>query len=162
MHIYTPTYIRVKQAVEILKREKKILQKDIALKMGITDVSFSRAMERLKSKNDDDFIIRFQNATETFTLEWLLYSQEPKFIKDVKTVNRANEIQQDVLGYPMSEGMLGEDDMPAQLPRWAETLVSILSKQIAENEILHAELKQSIQQVNELKKELQSIIHNKL
>lgn len=162
MPIYPPTYIRIKQAVDYLKREKKILQKDIAPRMGITEVSFSRAMDRLKSKNDDDFVIKFQGATEIFTLEWLLYGNEPKFTKDAKTVNRANEIQQDVLVYPMSEGMLSEDDMPAQLPRWAETLVSILSKQIAENETLHAELKQSIQQVNELKKELQSIIHNKL
>ena len=162
MPIYPPTYIRVKQAVEFLKREKKILQKDIASLMGITDVSFSRAMERLKSKNDDDFIIKFQSTTEIFTLEWLLYGQEPQFTKDVKTVNRANEIQQDVLGYPIPTDMLGEDDMPAQLPRWAETLVTILSKQIAENEALHAELKQSIQQVQELKKELQTIINNKL
>ena len=51
MPIYPPTYIRIKQAVDHLKREKKILQKDIATRMGITEVSFSRAMDRLKSKN---------------------------------------------------------------------------------------------------------------
>ena len=48
------------------------------------------------------------------------------------------------------------------MPIWADTLITILSKQITENEALHAELKQSIQQVNELKKELQSLINNKL
>ena len=162
MPIYPPIYIRIKQAVDHLKREKKILQKDIAKRMGITEVSFSRAMDRLKSKNDDDFIIKFHSATEIFTLEWLLYGKEPKFTKDAKTIDRASEIQNNILGNTITDDMLGEDDMPPQIPRWAETLISILSKQIAENEVLHAELKQSIQQVNELKKDLQSIIHNKL
>ena len=163
MPIYPPTYIRIKQAVDHLKREKKILQKDIATRMGITEVSFSRAMDRLKSKNDDDFVIKFQSATKIFTLEWLLYGKEPKFTKDLKIENRATDIRQTVFDLqPRIEGMLAEDDMPLQLPRWAETLVSILSKQIAENEYLHAELKQSIQQVNDLKMELQSLINNKL
>ena len=58
------------------------------------------------------------------------------------------------------EGMAADDDPRPNLPTWADTLLGILSKQIAENEILHSELKQSISDVREMKKQLAYLIGN--
>lgn len=65
-------------------------------------------------------------------------------------------------GEPDTGTQVSEDIPLPHMPIWADTLITILSKQITENEALHAELKQSIEQINELKKELQSLINNKL
>lgn len=56
------------------------------------------------------------------------------------------------------EGMAADDDPRPHLPTWADTLLGILSKQIAENEVLHSELKQSIAEVNEIKHQLAELI----
>jgi DNA-binding MarR family transcriptional regulator len=66
-------YIRVKQALTWLKRNKGILQKDIADKMGMAEASFTRALARVKEKNDEDFVISFHSAvSEYISLEYLL------------------------------------------------------------------------------------------
>ena len=68
-----------------------------------------------------------------------------------------------VLGHKVNEpeiikGMAADDDPRPHLPTWADTLLSILSKQIAENEVLHSELKQSISDVQEMKKQLSDLL----
>lgn len=66
-------YIRVKQALTWLKRNQGILQKDIADKMGMAEASFTRALSRVKEKNDEDFVISFHSAVrEYISLEYLL------------------------------------------------------------------------------------------
>jgi hypothetical protein len=73
-------YLRMKQAIQWLKREKNLLQKDIAVQMEMSEVSFSRGMERVKIKNDEDFVIKFYQSTgEVFSLDWLLYGNGDKF-----------------------------------------------------------------------------------
>ena len=61
---------------------------------------------------------------------------------------------------PDTQGMVSEDNppAPASLPLWADTLIGIMSKQIAENEALHSELCKSINDVNELKKQLSELL----
>ncbi len=44
------------------------------------------------------------------------------------------------------------------IPRWADNLIDILTKQIKENEALHRELRQSITEVNTLRDDLQKLI----
>lgn len=74
---------------------------------------------------------------------------------------REQQIQQQVLGHVVthssSEGYAADDPRP-NLPTWADTLLEILSKQIAENEALHAQLRQSIDEINEIKTQLSKII----
>ena len=66
-------YIRVKQALTWLKRNQGILQKDIADKMGMAEASFTRALARVKEKNDEDFVISFHSAvSEYISVEYLL------------------------------------------------------------------------------------------
>ena len=81
-----------------------------------------------------------------------------------KVTQRANDIQMAVLGHLVKEpeiieGLAADDDPAPHLPSWADTLIDVLSKQIAENEILHAELRQSIQEVNEMKEKLNELIN---
>ena len=66
-----------------------------------------------------------------------------------------------VLGrYPAPPGMVSEDVPSESLPLWADTLIRIMSKQIAENEALHSELRRSINEVSELKTQLSHLIQS--
>ena len=66
-------YIRVKQALTWLKRNKGILQKDIADSMGMAEASFTRGLARIKEKRDEDFVIKFHSAvSEYISLDYLL------------------------------------------------------------------------------------------
>ena len=68
----------MKQAVTWLKQNKNLLQKDIAEKMGMSEVAFSNGMKRIQQKFDEDFIIKFHQATdEIFSLEWLMDGTGP-------------------------------------------------------------------------------------
>ena len=61
--------MRLKRAVEWLKNSRSVKQKDIAAKMGMTEVSFSRGIASAKEK----FIINFNEATgNVFNLDYLL------------------------------------------------------------------------------------------
>ena len=66
-----------------------------------------------------------------------------------------------VLGrYPAPPGMVSEDAPSESLPLWADTLIRIMSKQIAENEALHSELRRSIAEVSDLKTQLSHILQS--
>lgn len=84
MPVISPVYIRMKQAVTWLKQNKNLLQKDIADKMGMSEVAFSNGMKRIQQKFDEDFIIKFHQATEEiFSLDWLLNGTFPKFTNEL-------------------------------------------------------------------------------
>ena len=81
---------RLKQAIVWLKQNKNILQLDIAKKMSMTTVGLSRGLARCKEKNDEDFVIKFHQATdEVFSLDWLLYGTGEKFTADIKKAEPA-------------------------------------------------------------------------
>ena len=76
---------RLKQAIVWLKQNKNILQLDIAEKMSMSTVGFSRGLARCKEKNDEDFVIKFHQATdEVFSLDWLLNGTGDKFADKLK------------------------------------------------------------------------------
>lgn len=81
---------RLKQAIVWLKQNKNMLQLDIAEKMSMTSVGLSRGLARCKEKNDEDFVIKFHQATdEIFSLDWLLYGTGEKFTADIKKAESA-------------------------------------------------------------------------
>jgi hypothetical protein len=55
---------------------------------------------------------------------------------------------------------LHDDTTPpyTTMPKWADTLIDIMSKQIKENEALNRELRQSIADVNALRTDLQKLV----
>lgn len=69
----SPLYMRMKQAVQWLKQNRQMFQKDIAAKMGITEVAFTNGLKRIQIKFDENFIISFHQATDgVFSLDWLM------------------------------------------------------------------------------------------
>lgn len=143
-------YIRVKQALNYLKRNDNIMQKDLAEKMGMAESSFTRAMARLKEKNDDSFVIKLQSVASNLSLDYLL-TGEGSLLQSNKEA---------VLGRYPAPGMVSEDAPSESLPLWADTLIRILSKQIAENEALHSELRRSIAEVSDLKTQLSHLLQS--
>ena len=94
----SPIYMRMKQSVTWMKQNKSMLQKEIAKKMGMTDVSFSRGMERIKQKKDDNFIISFYHATgRVFSLEWLLDGNGDMFPSETAAPHPATSAESDIL-----------------------------------------------------------------
>ena len=66
-----------------------------------------------------------------------------------------------VLGrYPAPPGMVSEDAPSESLPLWADTLIRIMSKQISENEALHSELRDSINELSKLTTQLSHLIQS--
>lgn len=75
-------YIRVKQALTWLKRNKGILQKDIADKMGMAEASFTRGLARIKEKRDEDFVIKFHSAVSSYISLGYLLNGEGELVAD--------------------------------------------------------------------------------
>ena len=66
-----------------------------------------------------------------------------------------------VLGrYPAPPGMVSEDVPSESLPLWADTLIRIMSKQISENEALHSELRDSINELSKLTTQLSHLLQS--
>jgi transcriptional regulator with XRE-family HTH domain len=102
----------------------------------------------------EDYLAAKQNHEQDIT---------PRDDRQLKITERAHDIQIAVLGHLVNEpevieGMAADDDPRPHLPTWADTLLGILSKQIAENEVLHAELKKSISEVQEMKSQLSDLL----
>ena len=57
-----------------------------------------------------------------------------------------------------ARGRVSEEEPATRIPSWANSLIQIIASQIKENEALHRELRQTIQEVNALKEDLQTII----
>lgn len=123
-------------------------QKQLAEKMSATEGNVSRAFKGDEKVLTDSFIIRFSQAFPgTFNVEWLLKGDGDMLIN--------HSTFQTGFGGPT---IAADNDPRPYLPTWADTLIGILSKQIAENEVLHSQLKQSLSDVNDLKAQLSEII----
>jgi DNA repair ATPase RecN len=131
----SPLYVRMKQALSWIKHNKNILNKDIAERMGLTNVSFSRGMERIRHKPDDEFIIKFHQATdEVFSLNWLLYGEGEKFATNAQEPQLAPPSSVDFSSY-----------INALLAKTDETIAS-LNREIAS---LHERLKEKDERLRE-------------
>jgi hypothetical protein len=127
-------------------------QKQLAEKMSATEGNVSKAFKGDDKVLTDSFIMRFCQAFPgTFNMDWLLHGDG-----DMLMIHNS---------FPTGVGGLtavAEDDEPNPfIPPWADTLIGILSRQISENEALHAQLRQSINDVNDLKCQLKEVL-NKL
>lgn len=129
MPVISPLHIRMKQAVQWLKQNKGMLQKDIAEKMGITEVAFSNGMKRIQIKWDEDFVIKFQQSTgEIFSLDWLLNGTGDKFADKSKT----QEPQ------PVTTNMDFASYINALLAKSDETIASLKREIAAKDDVIQA------------------------
>lgn len=128
MPVISPLYMRMKQAVQWLKQNKNMLQKDIASKMGMSEVAFSNGMKRIQMKLDEDFIIKFHQATnEVFSLDWLLNGTGDKFV--VEKV-KPQEPQ------PATPSLDMSSYLNALLAKTDETIASLKRELAAKDEII--------------------------
>lgn len=171
------------RAVDYLIDHKLVLtQKELARITGIKEPTFSNIRNDKKVVSDktirklmDAFEglfnpLYFRGESSYMLMEDYIEANanhETDIIPDrhQQITQRANDIQMAVLGHlvkktEVREGIAAEGDPVPHLPTWADTLVSILSKQIAENEMLHAELRQSIHEVNEMKAQITQVLKN--
>ena len=131
-------------------------QKDFAAITGITETTLSRILNN-KVRHPSSDTVRKVSSLFPGVFDAVSNNRQSNFTE------RTHDIQMSVLGHLVKEpevieGMAADDDPRPHLPTWADTLLGILSKQIAENEVLHSELKQSISDVQEMKKQLSDLI----
>ena len=131
-------------------------QKDFAAVTGITETTISRILND-KVRHPSSDTIRKVSSLFPGVFEAVSNNRQSKITE------RANDIQMAVLGHlvkqpEITDGIAAEDDPRPFLPSWADTLLGILSKQIAENEVLHSELRQSSSEVQEMKKQLSDLL----
>ena len=122
MQELSPLSIRLKQAMDWLKRNKGMLQRDIAKQMGITPVSLSRAIARISQKYDADFIIAFNEATgNNFSLKWFLEGEG-----DMLCIKKSNQDS----AKDKEPTNISHEDFSALLRQNSE-LIEMLRKEIA-------------------------------
>ena len=127
-----------------LIRENYVIdQSDLAHKTGITATTISRIMTGKVEPKDET--LRKLNAAfgNMFNMQYL---------RGLSTTMLAAELEQAI--------SLHEDDKTpyTTLPKWADNLIDIMSKQIKESEAINRELRQSITEVNALRTDLQKLI----
>ena len=146
MPVISPVYMRMKQAVTWLKQNKNLLQKDIAEKMGMTDVAFSNGMKRLQQKFDEEFIIKFQQATdEVFSLEWLMDGTGDKFAsKTIPQQQQPAPMNVDLSSY-----------INALIAKSDETIASLKRELATKDEIIETKN----QRINDLEKLAEERLH---
>lgn len=140
----TKLYIRVKQALTWLKRNKGILQKDIADKMGMAEASFTRGLARCKEKNDEDFVISFHSVvSEYISLDYLLTGNGELVIQEKRQVVGTPPDAHTVMS-PMDISILIEKSVE-KATAYADKTISALEGQLAEKEKYIKLLEQKIE-----------------
>ena len=128
-----------------LVREKIVKdQQDLSMKTGISKNTISRIMTGKVEPKDDTLRKLNQAFDNIFNMAYLRGQSHIMLIADLEHEN----------------SKLSEDDsLPySPIPRWADSLISILSEQIKKGEALNEELRQSISDINALRTDLQKLI----
>lgn len=144
---------RLKEVFDYVRENFPIhTQSDFAEKIRYNRTYLSSAMHGNEKNLTDKLFYNICAAyPNVFNLNYLL-TGEGSLLQSNKEA---------VLGrYPAPPGMVSEDVPSESLPLWADTLIRIMSKQIAENEALHSELRRSINEVSELKTQLSHLIQS--
>jgi transcriptional regulator with XRE-family HTH domain len=143
--------------------EKGITQQQIADALGVSLQYVNQILNGKKflGKKNAERLANLFGLSKSFLLTGEGYVESDG--RQHKITERAHDIQMAVLGHLVKEpevveGIAADEDPRPYLPTWADTLLGILSKQIAENEVLHSELRQSISDVQDMKQQLAELI----
>ena len=135
---------RFASVLDWLIREHYVIdQRDLADKTGITATTISRIMTG-KVEPKDETLRKLNAAFENmFNMQYLRGLSTTMLVADQEQATS-----------------LHDDTTPpyTTLPKWADNLIDIMSKQIKENEALNRELRQSISEVNALRTDLQKLV----
>lgn len=127
----------------LIREHYVIDQRDLSYKTGITATTISRIMTGKVEPKDET--LRKLNAAfgNKFNMQYLRGQSNTMLVADQEEATSLHE----------------DDKTPyTTLPKWADNLIEIMSKQIKENEALNQELRQSISDVDALRTDLQKLI----
>ena len=132
---------RLNEVYKYLYSQSKVKsQTDFADKLHIQRSGLSAAMNGAKANLTKNLFQKICAAFPgVFSLDYLLTG-------DGQLLTNQEEVK--------------HSDQPTEdIPMWADTMISIIAKQIKENETLHRELKQSILEFNAARVELEKILY---
>ena len=143
---------RLTEVYDYVRRHYPIhTQGDFAQVVGYSRPVISSALNGNEEYLSDKFFTNICNAfPNVFNLDYLLHGAGNLL---TPREDSYQSIREDY--FP---SVAKEPDTLPSLPQWADTLISILSTQIKENEALNRELRQSITEVNALRTDLQKLI----
>lgn len=155
-------------AVDHLFKEKLVnSQKDLAQKVGITETSLSRIKKGQRVVSDETLRKMNEAFGHIFNMAYFRGRSTKLLIEDANYYDQhPNEnhlyysdvnLQQEEETQRVSEP---EQTPYSLIPSWASSFIEIMSQQVKQNEALNRELRRSIQEVNELKTNLQNLISN--
>lgn len=143
---------RLTEVYDYVRRHYPVhTQRDFAQVVGYSRPVISSALNGNEEYLSDKFFTNICNAfPNVFNLDYLLHG--------AGNLLTTREDPYQASGEDYFPSVAKEPDTLPSLPQWADTLISILSSQIKENEALNRELRQSIQDVNTIKNDLKNIL----
>lgn len=149
----------------LIKERKVIDQKDLSFKTGISQNTISRIMTG-KVEPKDDTLRKLNTAfNNIFNLEYLrgkstvAFAADNLYFKEPPTEHPLYVAPKESPTDTPIKDEVAEPTPAPFIPSWADTLISIMTEQIKQNEALNRELRQSIAEVNSLKSDLAAILH---
>lgn len=129
-----------------LVREKMVKdQQDLSMKTGISKNTISRIMTGKVEPKDDTLRKLNESFGNIFNMQYLRGQSHAMLIADLE--HESSKLSED-------------DSLPhSPIPRWADSLIYILSEQIKKGEALNQELRHSIEEVNALRANLQNLLN---
>lgn len=132
-------------------------QVGLSEKTGITETTISRIMNGTSEPSDRTLRALNKAFGNIFNMQYLQGKSEIMLVEDViyaeeEKLKREKVFDPSIAAEPPAE--------VGALPKWADALISIMSQQIKENEALHAELRQTIREVAQLRDQLTALVNS--
>jgi hypothetical protein len=142
---------RLKEVYEYLRYDGKVhTQMDFAELIKAKRPGMSAALNGNEKYLTDNLFKKIHAKFPQFNLDYLLHGDGNLLTTREDSYQASREVY-----FP---SVAKEPDTLPSLPKWADTLIDIMSEQIQKNEALNRELRQSIHDVNTLRTDLHELI----
>lgn len=128
---------------------------DLANFAGIGRTSMSAALNGSEAYLTDNLFKKIHAKYPQFNLSYLLHGEGSLLNEE----HNAMHPYEEVLEHDTTP-IVSEPPPTPLIPQWADSLISIMSSQIKENEALHRELRHSIDKINQLEHDLKTLLQN--
>ena len=162
---YNQAFLRV---FDYVKRARNLTQGELAKLIGCDSSLISMYKSGEKKVNEDMMCRLAIESPENININYMLGISEYMLVKNVPDEEQLNLCSKENPDYEVIMRKRQEQEKPSiasedqskynPIPTWADSLISILSQQIKENEALHRELQNTISEVKNLQKKLKKII----
>lgn len=141
---------RLTEVYDYVRKHNAIhTQGDFAKAVGYSRPFISSALNGNEEYLTDKFFKNMCDVFPIFSLEYLLHGTGSLLQEQEESVGDH---------YPTIVSEPKRENITSPIPQWADSLISIMSSQIKENEALHRELRHSIEKINHLEHDLQTLL----